>query len=173
MQILELFETGGSAERKVLWYENQINKNFNKTRDDILNMYGSEGLQFFESLKRALKINYESLCTNSNCVSCDPKPFSWIQVSQSIKNSKNETNNSIKAKVVSYDGCWMTCKSGTVTWRVESLPEIIISGDQLKSQENIPEYPAINEESNLFMLVLVTLFISGLDHQYLASFDQD
>ena len=58
MQILELFETGGSAERKVLWYENQINKNFNKTRDDILNMYGSEGLQFFESLKRALKINY-------------------------------------------------------------------------------------------------------------------
>ena len=58
MQILELFETGDSVERKVLWYENQINKNFNKTRDDILNMYGSEGLQFFESLKRALKINY-------------------------------------------------------------------------------------------------------------------
>ena len=76
MQILELFETGGSAERKVLWYENQINKNFNKTRDDILNMYGSEGLQFFEPLKRALKINYESSCTNRNCVSCDPKPFS-------------------------------------------------------------------------------------------------
>ena len=67
-------------------------------------------------------------------------------------------------KLVSYDGCWMTCKSGTVTWRVESLPEIIISDDQLKSQENIPEYPAINEESNLFMLVLVTLFLSGLDH---------
>ena len=59
----------------------------------------------------------------------------------------------------------MTCKSGTVKRRVKSLPEIIaISSDQLKSQENIPEYFTINEESNLFMLVLVTLFISGLDH---------
>ena len=60
----------------------------------------------------------------------------------------------------------MTSKSGTVTRRVKSLPEIIIiiSGDQLKYQENIPEYLTINQESNLFMLVLVTLFISGLDH---------
>ena len=59
----------------------------------------------------------------------------------------------------------MTCKSGTVTRRVKSLREIIIiSGDQLKSQENIPEYLTINQESNLFMLVLVTLIISGLDH---------
>ena len=59
----------------------------------------------------------------------------------------------------------MTCKSGTVTQKIKRLPEIIvISGDQLKSQENIPEYFTINRESNLFMLVLVTLFISGLDH---------
>ena len=59
----------------------------------------------------------------------------------------------------------MTCKSVTVTQRVKSLPEIIvISGYQLKSQENIPEYLTINEESNLFILVLVTLFISGFDH---------
>ena len=56
----------------------------------------------------------------------------------------------------------MTCKSGTVTRRVKRLPEIIIiiSGDKLKYQENIPEYLTINQESNLFMLVLVTLFIS-------------
>ena len=56
----------------------------------------------------------------------------------------------------------MSCESGTVTRRVKSLPEIIIiiiSGDQLKCQENIPEYLTINQESNLFMLVLVTLFI--------------
>ena len=55
----------------------------------------------------------------------------------------------------------MTCKSGTVTRRVKRLPEIIIiiSGDKLKYQENIPEYLTINQESNLFMLVLVTLFI--------------
>ena len=88
----------------MLWYENQINKNFNKTRGDILNMYGSEALQIFEPLNRALKINYESSCTTSNCVPRDPKTLSRIQVSQSIKNSENETNNSIKAEVVSYDG---------------------------------------------------------------------
>ena len=52
MQILELFETGDSVKGKVLWYENQINKNFNKTRGDFLNMYGGEALQFFEPLKK-------------------------------------------------------------------------------------------------------------------------
>ena len=69
----------------------------------------------------------------------------------------------------------MTCKSGTVTRRVKRLPEIIIiiSGDKLKYQENIPEYLTINQESNLFMLVLVTLFISfyiplSLLYQHLA-----
>ena len=59
----------------------------------------------------------------------------------------------------------MICKLTTVIQRVKSLPEIIIiSGDQLKSQENIPEYLRINEESNLFILVLVTFFISVFDH---------
>ena len=69
----------------------------------------------------------------------------------------------------------MTCKSGTVTRRVKRLPEIIIiiSGDKLKYQENIPEHLTINQESNLFMLVLVTLFISfyiplSLLYQHLA-----
>ena len=38
MQILELFKTGDSVKGKVLWYENQINKNFNKTRGDILTL---------------------------------------------------------------------------------------------------------------------------------------
>ena len=50
MQILELFKTGDSVKGKVLWYENQINKNFNKTRGNTLNMYGSEALQLFEPL---------------------------------------------------------------------------------------------------------------------------
>ena len=69
----------------------------------------------------------------------------------------------------------MSCESGTVTRRVKSLPEIIIiiiiSGDQLKCQENIPEYLTINQESNLFMLVLVTLSFYiplSLLFQYLA-----
>ena len=146
MQILELFEAGDSVKGKVLWYENPIHKNFNETKGDIL------------------KINYESSSTNSNCVPCNPQPLSQIQVSRSIKTSKNETNNSMKAEVVSYDECCMTCKSSTVTQRVKSLPEIITSGDQLKYPENILEYLTINEESNFFMLVLVTLFISGLGH---------
>ena len=52
-----------------------------------------------------------------------------------------------------------------MTRRVKNLAEtIIISGDQLKSQGNLPEYLTINEESNLFILVLVTLFKSGLDY---------
>ena len=50
MQISELFQTVGSAKRKVLCYENQINKNFNKTRGDILNMYGSVKHYSFLSL---------------------------------------------------------------------------------------------------------------------------
>ena len=78
MQILELFETGDSVKGKLLWYENQINKNFNKTRSDILNMYGIEALQFFEPLKIALKINYEPSYTNSNCVPRDPVPLPQI-----------------------------------------------------------------------------------------------
>ena len=78
---------------------------------------------------------------------------------------KAQLNNSIKAKLVSSDVRCMICKSHTVTQRVKSLSEIIvISGHQLKSQENIQVYLTINEESNLFILALVTLFISGLDH---------
>ena len=42
MQILELFQNSDSVKGKVLWYEHQISKNFNKPRGDILNMYGSE-----------------------------------------------------------------------------------------------------------------------------------
>ena len=46
MQILGLFKTGDSVKEKVLWYENQTNKNCNKTRGDFLNMYGNEGHSF-------------------------------------------------------------------------------------------------------------------------------
>ena len=89
----------------------------------------------FLSFWRALKM--ESSCTSSNRIPLDPKPLLQIQVSQSIKNSENVTNISGIAKVVSYDERCMTCKSGTVTWTVKSLAEIIvISDDQLKSQEN-------------------------------------
>ena len=50
-------------------------------------------------------------------------------------------NNSINAELISFDGHWISCKSVTVTQRVKSLPEIdVISGDQLKFQENIIYY---------------------------------
>ena len=52
MQILELLETCDRVKGKVLWYENQIKDNFEKTRGDISNMYVSEVLQFFEPLKK-------------------------------------------------------------------------------------------------------------------------
>ena len=151
---------------KMLRYENEINKNFNKTRKNILNMYGSEALQFFDPLKRALKINFESFYTNCNCfLMVLNHCHEYKQVSWSIKNAKNEANNWIKAEIVSCDGRYMTYKSSTVKQRVKSLPEtIIIIGDQLKPQENIPDYLKIYEESNLFILVLITLLISGLDY---------
>ena len=57
MQILKSFETVDSVKGKVLWCENQVKKIFNQTRGDILNVYDSQVLQFFEPLKRALKIN--------------------------------------------------------------------------------------------------------------------
>ena len=107
------------------------------------------------------------MCTNSNCVPRDPKQLSQIQVSRSIKNSENETSNSIKAKVVSYDWRCMTCKSGIVIRRVKSLTEVIvISGDLLKSntKKTYQNILQLMKKSNLFMLVLVTLFIRGLDH---------
>ena len=47
MLILELFETSDSVKGRCCG-ENQINKNFTKTRGDILNIYGNEVLQFFE-----------------------------------------------------------------------------------------------------------------------------
>ena len=59
----------------------------------------------------------------------------------------------------------MICKSGRVTQRVKSLPELIVISDhQLKSNITKAEYLTISEESNLFMFVLVTFFISALDH---------
>ena len=46
------------------------------------------------------------------------------------------------------------------------MPLIIsISGDQFEEKENIPEEFIFNDESNLYMFVLVTVFlIKSLDH---------
>ena len=76
----------------------------------------------------------------------------------------------MKADVVPYGGRCISCKSCTVTQSVKRRLEIIIiGGDQLKSQQNIPEYLAINEKSNFFILVLVSLFINVLGHFVVVS----
>ena len=54
---------------------------------------------------------------------------------------------------------------GEVTRKVKGLPLIIsINGDQFKENENIPEQLIINNESNLYMLVLVAMFLKFLDY---------
>ena len=54
---------------------------------------------------------------------------------------------------------------GEVTGKVKGLPLIIsINGDQFKEKENIPEQLIINNESNLYMLVLVAMFLKFLDY---------
>ena len=46
LKILETFQACNSIKGNMLRYENQLKKNFDKTRTNILNMYGSEALQF-------------------------------------------------------------------------------------------------------------------------------
>ena len=43
-KIFESFQAGNSVKGKMLWYESQLKKSFDKTRTNILNMYGSEAL---------------------------------------------------------------------------------------------------------------------------------
>lgn len=76
----------------------------------------------------------------------------------------------MKAEGVPYGERCISCKLCTVTQSVKSRLEIIvIGGDQLKSQQNIPEYLAINEKSNFFILVLVSLFINVLGYSVALS----
>ena len=47
LKIFEAFQAGNCVKGKMLWYESQLKKNFDKTRTNKLNMYGSEALQVF------------------------------------------------------------------------------------------------------------------------------
>ena len=70
-----------------------------------------------------------------------------------------------KIKISCYKEVYFTCNSAAVARNVKELPLIIsISGDQFKEKENIPEELIINCESNLYMLVLVTMFLKSLDN---------
>ena len=78
LKILEAFQAGNSVKGKLLWYESQLKKNFDKTRTNILNMYGSEALQFFEPLGKVNKVSYDSPCSNPLYVPRNPKLSSLV-----------------------------------------------------------------------------------------------
>ena len=77
-----------------------------------------------------------------------------------------------KIKISSYKEVCFACNLGEVTRKVKDLPLIIsICGDQFKENKNIPEEFIINNESNLYMLVLVTMFLKSLDDFIYRYFD--
>ena len=73
LKIFEAFQAGNSVKGQMLWYESQLKKTFDNTRTNILNMNGSEALQFFEPLGKIYKVSYNSSCNNFLCVTLDPK----------------------------------------------------------------------------------------------------
>ena len=156
LKIFESFQAGNSVKGKMLWYESQLKKNFDKTRTNILNMYGSEALQFFEPFGNVNKVSYDSSCNNPLCVPRNPKLSSLVKLTDIIGDNKGIRR--AKIKISSYKEVCFTCNLGEVTRKVKDLPLIIsISGDQFKEKENIPGQLIINGESNLNMLVLVTI----------------
>ena len=77
----------------------------------------------------------------------------------------NKGIRTAKIKISSYKEICVACNLGEVTRKVKDMPLIIsTSGDQFKEKENIPEELIINDESNLHMLVLVTMFLKSLHH---------
>ena len=138
-------------------------KNFDKTRTNILNICGSEALQFFEPLGKVNKVGYDSSCNNPPCVPRNRKLTSLVKLTDITGDNKGIRRG--KIKISSYKEVCFTCNLGEVTRKVKDFPLIIsISGDQFKEKENIPEELIINDESNLYMLVLVTMFLKSLDH---------
>ena len=126
-------------------------------------MHGSEALQFFELFGNVNKVSYNSSFNNPLCVPRNPKLSSLVKLADITGDNKGI--RTAKIKISSYKEVCFACNLGEVTRKVKDLPLIIsISGDQFKEKENIPEELIINDESNLYMLVLVTMFLESLDH---------
>ena len=79
LKISESFQAGNSVKGKMLWYEIQLKKNFDKTRINILNIYGKEALQFFEPFGNVNKVSFESSCNNPLCVPRNPELNSLVK----------------------------------------------------------------------------------------------
>ena len=126
-------------------------------------MYSTEALQFLDPFGNVNKVNYDSSCNNPLCAPRNPKLSSLVKLTDIIGDNKGIRR--AKIKISSYKEVCFTCNLGEVTRKVKDLPLIIsISGDQFKEKENIPEELIINDKSNFYMLVLVTMFLKSLDH---------
>ena len=126
-------------------------------------MYGSEALQFFEPFGNVNKVSYDSSCNNPLCIARNPKLSSLLKLIDITGDNKGIRRAKIKISP-NMEVCF-TCYLGEVTRKVKDLPIIIsISADQFKEKESIPEELIINDESNLYMLVLVTMLLKSLDH---------
>ena len=68
LQVFEAFQAVNSVKGKMLWYESQLKKSFDKTRTNKLNMYGSEALHFFDPLGEVKKVSCDSSCNNPLCI---------------------------------------------------------------------------------------------------------
>ena len=126
-------------------------------------MYVSEALQVLDPLGKVNKVSYDSPCNNPLCVSRNPKLSSLEKLTDI--GGDNKGIRKAKIKISSYKEVCFTCNLEEVTIKVKDLPlNISISDDPFKGKENILEELIINDESNLYMLVLITVFLKSLDH---------
>ena len=116
------------------------------------------------------KVSYDSSRNNALCVPHNPKLSSLVKLSYITGDNKGIRRP--KIKISSYKEVCFACNLGEVTRKVKDLPLIIsICGDQFKENKNILEEFIINNESNLYMLVLVTMFLKSLDDFIYRYFD--
>ena len=109
------------------------------------------------------KVSYDSPCNNPLCLPHYPKLSSLVKLTDITGGNKEIRRAEIK--ILSYKEVCCTCNLGDVTRKVKDLPLIIsISGDQFKEKGNIPEELISNDKSNLYLLVLVTMFLKSLYH---------
>ena len=110
-----------------------------------------------------VKVICDWSCNNPLCLPRYPKLSSLVKLTDIT--GGNEGIRRAEIKILSYKEVCFTFNLGEVTRKVKDLPLIIsISGDQFKEKGNIPEELISNDQSNLYLLVLVTMFLKSLYH---------
>ena len=117
-------------------------------------------------LGKVNKVSYDSSRNNALCVPHNPKLSSLVKLTYITGDNKGIRRAKIKISCCK-EVCF-ACNLGEVTKKVKDLPLIIsICGDQFKENKNIPEEFIINNETNLYMLVLVTMFLKSYITSYI------